>query len=86
MSFLVIGVMLPAPPGNVGNFHAFARLGLVAAGVGAVPAVAVAVIVHALTTACVIAWAALFVVGGGLRLRGAHLVDDAAGDRGDAVR
>jgi hypothetical protein len=80
MCFLVIGVMLPAPPGNVGNFHAFARLGLMAAGVAAVPAVAAGVIAHALTTAAVIFWAGLFVVTGALRLGDAahatHAVDD----------
>ncbi len=79
MCFLVVGVMLPAPPGNVGNFHAFARLGLVAAGVPAVPAVAAGVLVHALTTTAVVGWAALFVVTGALRVRDAaeatHTVD-----------
>jgi len=79
MCFLVIGVMLPAPPGNVGNFHAFARLGLVAAGVTAVPAVATGIIVHTLTTALVVLWAALFLLSGALRVRdaaqAAHAVD-----------
>ena len=71
MCFLVIGVMLPAPPGNVGNFHAFARLGLVAAGVPAVAAVAAGVIVHALTVASIVLWAAFFVLTGSLRMRDA---------------
>jgi uncharacterized membrane protein YbhN (UPF0104 family) len=78
MSFLVIGVMLPAPPGNVGNFHAFARVGLTAAGVAALPAVAVAVITHVLTVLCVVVWATLFLAVGGLRVRGAHLADASA--------
>jgi uncharacterized membrane protein YbhN (UPF0104 family) len=72
MCFLVIGVMLPAPPGNVGNFHAFAKLGLVAAGVAPVPAVAAAVILHATTTASVVAWAALFFFSGALRRTAAN--------------
>jgi uncharacterized protein (TIRG00374 family) len=80
MCFLVIGVMLPAPPGNVGNFHAFARLGLVAAGVPAVAAVAAGVIVHALTVGAIVLWAALFVLSGALRMsdaaHAAHAVDD----------
>ncbi len=46
LCFLVIGVMLPAPPGNVGNFHAFAKLGLTVSGVAAVPAVITAVVLH----------------------------------------
>jgi uncharacterized protein (TIRG00374 family) len=79
MCFLVIGVMLPAPPGNVGNFHAFARLGLVAAGVPAVSAVAAGVIVHALTTVSIVLWAAVFVLSGALRIsdaaHAAHAVD-----------
>jgi hypothetical protein len=80
MCFLVIGVMLPAPPGNVGNFHAFAKLGLVAAGVPAVSAVAAGVIVHALTTVSVVLWAAVFLLSGALRMsdaaHAAHAVDD----------
>ena len=81
MCFLVIGVMLPAPPGNVGNFHAFARLGLVAAGVPAVSAVAAGVIVHALTVVTIVLWAAIFVLSGALRMsdaaHAAHAVDGA---------
>jgi uncharacterized protein (TIRG00374 family) len=50
LCFLVIGVMLPAPPGNVGNFHAFAKLGLTVSGVGEVPAVVAAVLLHAIST------------------------------------
>lgn len=50
LCFLVIGVMLPAPPGNVGNFHAFAKLGLTVSGVAVFPAVVSAVLLHAAST------------------------------------
>jgi uncharacterized membrane protein YidH (DUF202 family) len=50
LCFLVIGVMLPAPPGNVGNFHAFAKLGLTVSGVAAVPAVIAAVVLHGISS------------------------------------
>jgi hypothetical protein len=50
LCFLVIGVMLPAPPGNVGNFHAFAKLGLTVSGVATLPAVVSAVLLHAAST------------------------------------
>jgi hypothetical protein len=50
LCFLVIGVMLPAPPGNVGNFHAFAKLGLTVTGVATFPAVVSAVLLHAAST------------------------------------
>ncbi|MDP2344252.1 MAG: lysylphosphatidylglycerol synthase transmembrane domain-containing protein [Deltaproteobacteria bacterium] len=71
LCFLVIGVMIPAPPGNVGNFHAFARLGLTVSGVAAGPAVASAVLLHALNIVGIVLWAALFAVVGGISLRGA---------------
>ena len=71
LCFLVIGVMIPAPPGNVGNFHAFARLGLTLSGVAVAPAVASAVLLHALTSISILLWAGLFVVVGGVSLRGA---------------
>ncbi len=67
LCFLVIGVMIPAPPGNVGNFHYFARAGLTLTGVAFAPAVACAVLLHALTTITVIAWAGLFLVVGGFK-------------------
>lgn len=50
LCFLVIGVMLPAPPGNVGNFHAFAKLGLAVSGVDELHAVIAAVVLHAVST------------------------------------
>lgn len=67
LCFTVIGVMIPAPPGNVGNFHYFARTGLTLAGVALAPAVACAVLLHALTTVAVTLWGALFLVVGGFR-------------------
>jgi uncharacterized membrane protein YbhN (UPF0104 family) len=67
MTFLVVGVMLPAPPGNVGNFHAFVKLALVLTGTAALPAVAFAVLLHAWNTFAVIAWAGLFALIGGLQ-------------------
>ena len=69
LCFLVIGVMIPAPPGNVGNFHAFARLGLTLSGVAAAPAVACAVLLHGLSIIGIVLWAALFAVVGGISLR-----------------
>ncbi len=69
LCFLVIGVMIPAPPGNVGNFHAFARLGLTLSGVAVAPAVASAVLLHALSSVAILLWAALFAVVGGISLR-----------------
>lgn len=71
LCFLVIGVMLPAPPGNVGNFHVFVRLGLTLSGVAAAPAVATAVLLHAVSAVALLSWAALFVLVGGISLRGA---------------
>ena len=50
LCFLVIAVMLPAPPGNVGNFHAFASLGLTIAGIGQLSAITSAVLLHAVNT------------------------------------
>ncbi len=67
LCFLVIGVMIPAPPGNVGNFHYFARQGLTLTGVAFAPAVACAVALHALSTVTVVVWAGLFLVVGGFR-------------------
>ena len=67
LCFLVIGVMIPGPPGSVGNYHYFARAGLTLAGVAVVPAVASAVLLHALATLTVVVWAALFLVVGGFK-------------------
>jgi uncharacterized membrane protein YbhN (UPF0104 family) len=69
--------MIPAPPGNVGTFHAFAKLGLTVAGVGAVDAVASAVVLHAFSTLSVIGLAVLFAIVGSVRWREAsHALDD----------
>lgn len=81
MCFLIIGVMLPAPPGNVGNFHAFAKLGLTVSGVATLPAVAAAVLLHALSSLSVAGLALLALAFGSIRLRDAQnaLHDDKAG-------
>jgi glycosyltransferase 2 family protein len=60
LCFLVIGMMMPAPPGNVGNFHAFARAALTIFGVGIGPAVAYAILLHAATTLAVVLWMLVF--------------------------
>jgi glycosyltransferase 2 family protein len=62
--FLVIGMMIPAPPGNVGNFHAFARAALTVFGVAAVPAVAYAIVLHAASVFGLVAWTAVFFLSG----------------------
>lgn len=69
LCFLVIGVMIPAPPGNVGNFHYFARAGLMLTGVAAAPAVATAIVLHALTVVGVVVWAGFFFFVGGFSWR-----------------
>lgn len=68
LCFVVIGVMIPAPPGNVGNFHAFARLALGIAGVSLAPAVAFAIMLHALSVACVVGLVLVFLASGDLSL------------------
>jgi uncharacterized protein (TIRG00374 family) len=60
LCFLVIGVMIPAPPGNVGNFHAFARAALTIFGVAAPAAVAYAILLHAASVVFIVAWALVF--------------------------
>lgn len=66
--FLVIGVMIPAPPGNVGNFHAFARAALVLMGVPLAPAVAFAIVLHALSVVGMVLPVGLFLLSGDLSL------------------
>lgn len=89
--FLVVGVMLPAPPGNVGNFHAFARAALTVFGVKATPAVAFAVALHGINVVGLLGWAAVFFVSGDLsaasvREAARHPAGDAAGGQeGDAA-
>jgi uncharacterized membrane protein YbhN (UPF0104 family) len=72
LCFLVIGVMLPAPPGNVGNFHAFAKLGLTLSGVAPLPAVAAAVLLHALNTLVVLTGGILGLAFGSIRVSDAR--------------
>ncbi len=78
LCFLVMAVMIPAPPGNVGTFHAFAKMGLTVAGVGQIDAVASAVVLHAFSTLSVVGLAAVFAVVGSVRWREAsHALDNA---------
>lgn len=72
LCFLIIGVMLPAPPGNVGNFHAFAKLGLTVSGVATLPAVVSAVLLHAASSFTVAALALMVLAFGSIRLRDAQ--------------
>jgi uncharacterized protein (TIRG00374 family) len=64
LCFLIIGVMIPAPPGNVGNFHAFARAGLAVFAVSPPFAVAYAIVLHALNVLGIAAFAAVFFASG----------------------
>lgn len=69
LSFLVIGVMIPAPPGNIGNFHAFAKEALTLMGVAAAPALAFAFVVHAWQVGSLLLWAGFWVLRGDVSLR-----------------
>jgi uncharacterized protein (TIRG00374 family) len=62
LCMLVIGMMIPAPPSNVGNFHAFATGALMVFEVPPVAAVAYAVMLHAISTASIALLGALFFV------------------------
>lgn len=62
LCFLVIGMMIPAPPGNVGNFHVFARSSLTVFGIAAAPAVAFAIVLHALTVLSVVMMGGFFLL------------------------
>ncbi len=64
LCFLVIGMMIPAPPGNVGNFHVFARSSLTVFGIAAAPAVAFAILLHALTVLSVVIMSGFFLLMG----------------------
>lgn len=64
LCFLVISVMLPAPPGNVGNFHAFAKWALTLLGVAEGPALAYAILLHGWQVVALVLWAGFFVLRG----------------------
>lgn len=64
LCFLVIGMMIPAPPGNVGNFHVFARSSVTVFGIAAAPAVAFAILLHALTVLSVVMMGGFFLLTG----------------------
>lgn len=66
--FMVIAVMIPAPPGNLGNFHYFTKLALTLLGVAEAPALAFAVTSHALHVILLLAWGGLFVLLGDVSL------------------
>ncbi len=68
LCFLVIGVMIPAPPGNVGNFHAFARAGLAVFAVPPAAAIGYAILLHLLTVGGIVLAAAVFFVSGDVSL------------------
>lgn len=68
LCFLVIGMMIPAPPGNVGNFHVFARSSLTVFGIAAAPAVAFAIMLHALTVLSVLIMGGVALLSGNISL------------------
>jgi uncharacterized protein (TIRG00374 family) len=70
LCFLVIGVMIPAPPGNVGNFHAFARAGLAVFAVAETASISYAILLHLLTVCSVVFYAALFLLSGDVSIAG----------------
>ena len=69
LSFLIIGVMIPAPPGNVGNFHAFAKEALTLMGVAAGPALAFAFVVHAWQVGSLLIWTGIWLAVGDISLK-----------------
>jgi uncharacterized protein (TIRG00374 family) len=68
LCFLVMGMMIPAPPGNVGNFHVFARSALTVFAVAPTPAVAFAIVLHALTVLSVVLLGGFFLATGDVSL------------------
>ena len=68
LCFLVIGMMIPAPPGNVGNFHVFARASLTVFAVPATPAVAFAIVLHGLSVLGIVLVAGFFLATGDVSL------------------
>lgn len=86
LCFLVIGVMIPAPPGNLGNYHYFAKLSLVLLGVAPAKALAFAVLTHGWQVVTLVVWGGLFLLLGDVSLeRLARAALDEAGG-GDAKR
>ena len=77
--------MIPAPPGNVGNFHAFARTALSVLGVGLAPAVAFAILLHAQTVVALVVAAGAFLISGDVslsRVRAATSAREPSGSAG----
>jgi glycosyltransferase 2 family protein len=68
VSFMVIAVMIPAPPGNIGNFHFFTKEALVLLGVAQSTALAAAVILHSWQIVALFFWAGGFILIGDVSL------------------
>jgi uncharacterized protein (TIRG00374 family) len=83
LCFLVIGVMIPAPPGNLGNYHYFAKLSLILLGVAPAKALAFAVLTHGWQVLTLVVWGGLFLVTGDVSLQ--RLKQAALDDAGDAT-
>jgi glycosyltransferase 2 family protein len=66
LCFLVIAVMIPAPPGNVGNFHVFGQSALVLMGLSSEKALAAVTVVHGWQSLFLLCWALIFVASGDL--------------------
>jgi uncharacterized protein (TIRG00374 family) len=81
--FLVIGVMIPAPPGNVGNFHYFAKLGLTLLGVSETAGLAYAIVLHAWQIGALILWTGFFLLRGDVSLSKVREATQAEPDAAD---
>lgn len=86
LCFVVLGVMLPAPPGNVGNYHAFMKLGLTTLGVTETTATAYAVLSHGISVLSLVLLALGFVLSGDVSWKGVREAtlegEDASGSGG----
>ncbi|MCP4504318.1 MAG: flippase-like domain-containing protein [Deltaproteobacteria bacterium] len=78
LSFLILAVMLPAPPGNLGNFHAFCKESLMLLGVGAGPALAFAIVLHAWQVLSLLLWSGFWLLTGEVSL--GEVAEAASGD------
>lgn len=68
VSFMVIAVMIPAPPGNIGNFHFFTKQALVLLGIAETTALAAAVILHGWQVIALLVWSGAFIAIGDISL------------------
>jgi uncharacterized protein (TIRG00374 family) len=78
--FMVIAVMIPAPPGNLGNFHYFTKLALTLVGVSAPLALAFAVVIHLMQVTVLILWSGLFVLLGDVSMSTLREAAEAEGE------